>query len=195
MKHHHFARQHWLRVLVSALLVALNLTPVWAQEINLRFGFPCRFCPRPDLQIEPQAGRWKTWVLTNGAQFRLPEPPDGRAQQVELRDLMNRANRRDAATLNAISFWDSGPPAYRWNEIAVARLVRDGLSGPRSARILSLLNVAIYDATSPSGTRNTCIAARVRVRSIRPSLPPSPCPTARLIPANTRPRQRRRRPS
>ncbi len=144
-----FARQlnRWPRVLVVAILVSLNLTPVRAQElIPQRAAFPCRFCPRPGGQIEPHAGRWKTWALSSGSQFRLPPPPDGLAQIVEVGNLINRANRRDAAALDAISFWDAGPPGYRWNEIAANLLVNTKITGPRSARVLSLLNVAIYDA-------------------------------------------------
>ena len=141
-------RNRWHRCLVVAILISLNLAPVQAQDFPpQRAGFPCRFCPRPGLQIEPQAGRWKTWVITSGSQFRLPPPPDGLAQEVEIRDLITRASRRDAASLNAINFWDSGPPGYRWNEIAVNLLVKNNITGPRSARVLSLLNVAIYDAT------------------------------------------------
>lgn len=141
-----------LRVLLVAILCSLNLTPVRAQDASFsqqqRGAFPCLFCQRPShSQIEPQAGRWKTWVLSSGAQFRLPAPPDGLAQEVEIKNLITRAGRRDAAALNAISFWDGGPPGYRWNEFAIEQLVRNNLSGPRSARILSLLNVAIYDAT------------------------------------------------
>jgi hypothetical protein len=150
MKSFNFAcqRNRWHRVLVIAILISLNLTPVQAQDFTpQRAAFPCRFCPRPSSQIEPQAGRWKTWVLSSGSQFRLPAPPDGLAQEVEVRNLITRAGRRDAATLNTISFWDSGPPGYRWNEFAINQLVRNSISGPRSARILSLLNVAIYDAT------------------------------------------------
>ncbi len=140
-------RNRWLRVLVVTILISLNLMPIRAQELTpQRAAFPCYYCQRPGPQIEPNAGRWKTWVLTSGSQFR-PPPPDYLAQPVEVGNLINRANRRDAATLNAISFWDSGPPGYRWNEIAINRLVRDNIAGPRSARILSLLNVAIYDAT------------------------------------------------
>ena len=121
MKHNNFARQRnrWPRVLVVAMLISLNLTPVFSQDlIPPRPALPCRFCPRPGSQIEPQAGRWKTWVLNSGSQFRLPPPPDGLAQEIEIRSLITRAGRRDDTTLDAISFWDSGPPGYRWNEIA-----------------------------------------------------------------------------
>ena len=140
-------RNRWPRVLVVAILISLNLTPIRAQDLTQqRAAFPCYYCQRPGPQIEPQAGQWKTWVMTSGWQFRLA-PPDYLAQPVEVGDLIARSRRRDAATLNAISFWDAGPPGYRWNEIAINRLVRDNIAGPRSARILSLLNVAIYDAT------------------------------------------------
>jgi membrane-associated phospholipid phosphatase len=150
MKHSHFAGQHhcWLRVLLVTILISLHLPTIQAQEFNSEHGASSRRSgPRADPPIEPRAGRWKTWVLDSGSQFRLPPPPRRWAQEVEIRELRDRARQRDAAVLNAISFWDSGPPGYRWNEIAVNILVRDGITGPRSARILSLLNVAIYDAT------------------------------------------------
>ena len=150
MKRINFAcqRNRWIRVLVITLLISLNLTPIRGQDFTPeRAALPCRFCPRTGPQIEPQAGRWKTWVLTSGSQFRLPAPPDGLAQEVEIRNLITRASRRDATALGAISFWDSGPPGYRWNEIATNLLVKNNITGPRSARVLSLLNVAIYDAT------------------------------------------------
>ena len=140
--------RRWFRLFIVTGLISLNLAPIRAQEpAPQRAAFPCRFCPRPGGQVEPGAGKWKTWVLSSGAQFRLPAPPDGLDQEAELRLLMARAGRRDAAAMNAISFWEAGPPGYRWNEMAIERVVRNGISGPRNARILSLLNVAIYDAT------------------------------------------------
>src|SRR5262245_19549562 len=142
-------RNRWPRAFVAALLVLINLTPIQAQDLTgERQPLPCRFCSRPGpARIEPQAGQWKTWALTSGSQFRLPSPPGGLAQEVEIKDLITRANRRDTAALDAIGYWDSGPPGYRWNEFAIDQLVRNSVSGPRSARILSLLNVATYDAT------------------------------------------------
>src|SRR5262245_2045260 len=113
-------RKRWLKILVAAILVSLNLAPVRAQSFHmLRAGFPCQVgSPHRPSQIEPHAGRWKTWVLSSGSQFRLPPPPHGSAQVDEVRNLIARANQRDAAALSAISFWDAGPPGYRWNEIA-----------------------------------------------------------------------------
>jgi membrane-associated phospholipid phosphatase len=142
-------RTLWPRVFVAAIVVLLNLAPIQAQDlIGDRLQLPCRFCSRPGpTRIEPQAGQWKTWALTSGSQFRLPSPPGGLAQEVEIKELITRASRRDATALNAISFWDAGPPGYRWNEIAANLLVKNNITGPRSARVLSYLNVAIYDAT------------------------------------------------
>jgi membrane-associated phospholipid phosphatase len=110
--------------------------------------FPNRCRPQAP-QIEPQAGKWKTWVLSSGSQFRLTSPPDGLAQEIEIKNLITRAGRRAAAALAAISFWDAGPPGYRWNEIALNQVSKNNLTpnGPRIARIMALLNVAIYDAT------------------------------------------------
>src|SRR5262245_11956882 len=106
-------------------------------------------CRPPAPQIEPQAGSWKTWALSSGAQFRLTPPPRGLAQEIEIKSLIGRAGRRDASALAAISFWDAGPPGYRWNEIALNQVFKNNLAanGPRIARIMALLNVAIYDAT------------------------------------------------
>jgi membrane-associated phospholipid phosphatase len=142
-------RERWRTVFVAAIIVALNLAPVQAQYLTLQIAdFPCPAGRHHDsLRIEPRAGRWKTWVLSSGSQFRLPPPPRGVAQVVEIKNLITRANQRDAAALAAISFWDAGPPGYRWNELATNLLLSNNITGPRGARILSLLNVAIYDAT------------------------------------------------
>jgi hypothetical protein len=32
-------------------------------------------------QVEPNAGKWKTWVLSSGDQLRLPPPPDEAARE------------------------------------------------------------------------------------------------------------------
>ena len=53
---------------------------------------------------------------------------------------------RDAAALDQVSYWDSGAPGYRWNEIAIAQGLKDGIA-IAVYRVLALVNVAIYDAT------------------------------------------------
>jgi membrane-associated phospholipid phosphatase len=95
-------------------------------------------------QIEPDAGKWKTWVLTSGDQLRLPPPPDQEATRTEIAELKALAKQRNAAALERIKWWNAGPPGYRWTSIAIP-------PGPANAslhsRIMALLSVAIYDAT------------------------------------------------
>ena len=95
-------------------------------------------------QVEPKAGTWKTWVLTSGSQLRLPPPPDAAASQAEMDQLQQMESQRDAALLDRVNFWNAGPPGFRWNAIAIP-------PGPANAvlntRIMSLLSIAIYDAT------------------------------------------------
>jgi membrane-associated phospholipid phosphatase len=96
--------------------------------------------------IEPEAGSWKTWVLTAGDQLRPDPPPDETATQKELVRLQEMAADRDAAVLDRISYWNAGSPGYRWNELAMQQTVRSGMA-LESYRLMPLLNAAIYDAT------------------------------------------------
>src|ERR1700704_2090386 len=64
--------------------------------------------PRAAEQVEPLAGRWKTWVLTSGSQLRVSPPPDQAATTAELQELRLLATRRDAAARDRIGFWDTG---------------------------------------------------------------------------------------
>jgi hypothetical protein len=59
-----------MRVIMCALtlLVAGQLS-AHAQEAGL---------------IEPQAGTWKTWVISSATEFRVPRPPDRIATEKEL---------------------------------------------------------------------------------------------------------------
>src|SRR6516165_12745438 len=111
----------------------------WFLPIMLSLG-----CSVSSAQIEPNAGKWKTWVLTSGDQLRLPQPPDEAATRGEIAQLKDIAKQRDAETLERITWWNAGPPGYRWTTIAIP-------PGPANAslhsRIMALLSVAIYDAT------------------------------------------------
>src|SRR5262245_53149565 len=98
-------------------------------------------------QIEPRAGKWKTWVLKSGSDLRLPAPPDTASTQAELAELRTLAARRDDAVLARIRYWDAGSPAYRWSEIAVSRIPQSPVRGLNAARQIALVQVAIYNAT------------------------------------------------
>jgi membrane-associated phospholipid phosphatase len=98
-------------------------------------------------QQEPNAGAWKTWVLSSGQELRLAPPPDAATTASELEQLATLAAERDEAALEQIHYWDTGSPGFRWNELAVQHTLKNGIGGPRAARVMALLNVAIYDAT------------------------------------------------
>lgn len=99
-----------------------------------------------DSPIEPKAGTWKTWALASGSEMRLPAPPDQAATAAEMQTLKTMAAQRDAAALDQIAFWDAGAPSYRWVEATLNQIAKKPLSNPRNARLLSLVNVAMYDA-------------------------------------------------
>jgi hypothetical protein len=47
---------------------------------------------------------------------------------------------------NMINYWDAGSPSFRRNEFAVDQAIKNKLIGPAAARVMSSLNMAIYDA-------------------------------------------------
>ena len=100
----------------------------------------------PAAQIESNAGAWKPWLIKSGDQFRLPAPDDA-STNAELAELEAMAASRDAAALASITYWDTGSPAYRWNNLAIRHMLDNKIGGLRAARVLALLNVAIFDAT------------------------------------------------
>ncbi len=99
-----------------------------------------------DGMVEPKAGTWKTWIIPSGAALRPAAPPDQAATQAEIRQLKDIARHRDAAAMDVMTYWDTGAPSYRWNEIAVNEALKNALSWNFAGRHLALLNVAVYDA-------------------------------------------------
>ena len=69
-------------------------------------------------QVEPGAGKWKTWVIPSGDALRLPAPPDSTITATELLWVKECVTQRDQATLATIHFWDAGSPGYRWMQMA-----------------------------------------------------------------------------
>ena len=96
--------------------------------------------------VEPRAGAWKTWVVSPVSQRETPAPPGPRATREEVAELLSLQARRGKSQLETIRYWDSGPPSYRWNELAF-KTAADSKAGVVTERMLALLNVAIYDAT------------------------------------------------
>src|SRR5262245_36972065 len=77
-------------------------------------------------QIEPNAGNWKTWVISSGKDFRVPPPPDaaGTRGELEFMRLATAAYKTDARIPPQVAFWDGGSPGYRWMELINDRSLR-----------------------------------------------------------------------
>lgn len=128
----------WIRLTSWLLLVSLLITLSPASGASL--------AATTAGQVEPQAGKWQTWVLKSGSELRPDAPPDQAATKKELAELQNLVTQRDAKALDQIAYWDAGAPNYRWLEIAFAEAQKKALNTPRTYRLNALLNVAIYDA-------------------------------------------------
>jgi PAP2 superfamily len=97
-------------------------------------------------QPDAEAGKWQTWVLSSGSQFRLPPPPDDAATRIELERLRGMIASRDPAVRDRIAWWDSAAPAYRWNQIALDESLKAGLNANLASRRLALLHITLADA-------------------------------------------------
>ena len=102
--------------------------------------------PNAATMIEPEAGTWKTWLLTAGDQLRPEAPPDEAATQAELDRPESHGGRPRCCR--------SRPHRLLGRRITGLPLERDrhasdGAAGCRldSYRLMALLNAAIYDAT------------------------------------------------
>lgn len=90
---------------------------------------------------------YPTWLLDSGDQLRVDAPPDDAATASEIAELAAMAGERDEAALQQITYWNAGPPSYRWNQITVGAIGKRAIPGASSSRVLTLVHVSIYDAT------------------------------------------------
>jgi membrane-associated phospholipid phosphatase len=97
-------------------------------------------------QVEPGAGKWKTWVIPSGSALRLPAPPDSEITGTELRWVKECISQRDATTLSTVRYWDAGSPSYRWMKIAEGLIQSSGFSAPLQTRAFALVAAAMSDA-------------------------------------------------
>jgi hypothetical protein len=93
-------------------------------------------------QIEPAAGNWKTWFITSGKDWRLPQPS---AYKQEIAQVLSRQQNLDAAGLQQILYWNAGAPGYRWQEMISKLWMTDTTYNGALSNML--LGVATYDAT------------------------------------------------
>ena len=102
-------------------------------------------------QIEPNAGKWRTWVISSGKDFRAAPPPGSSETRAELKSLADLISHNDAQIKQQIKFWDAGAPAYRWLDMIHARhfagITTTPANSPYPHRVYTYVAQAIYDAT------------------------------------------------
>jgi membrane-associated phospholipid phosphatase len=97
-------------------------------------------------QVEPDAGKWKTWVIGSAADYRVA-PPVSQDITQELSEVQDWISQRTPAVMTRIAFWDAGPPAYRWIQTAANEVASHNLAGPYGTRAMALVAAAVNDAT------------------------------------------------
>ena len=105
------------------------------------------FIEKNGRSIEPRAGRWRTWVISSGKDYRVPPPPGPAETRGELRNLANLIRQNDATTRDRIEFWDAGAPAYRWLDLVSTRVLAGQTVSAYPHRVYTYLALAMYDAT------------------------------------------------
>jgi len=97
--------------------------------------------------IEPNAGTWRTWVVSSGADYRVPPPPGAAGTQAELRALAELVSHNDGQARQQITFWDAGAPAYRWIDLLNARALAGAPTTAYMHRVYAYVALAMHDAT------------------------------------------------
>lgn len=129
-------------------------------------------------QTEPGAGKWKTWFISSGKDYRLPAPA---SYKTEVAEVISRQKNPDSATRQQIRFWNAGAPNYRWQEMMSKLWSVD--TGKYGALANMLLGTATYDAiiaawdTKYAYNRPRPFAADSRIKAYvpKPENPSYPC--------------------
>ncbi|HWS89551.1 MAG TPA: phosphatase PAP2 family protein [Pyrinomonadaceae bacterium] len=102
---------------------------------------------RSNNPVEPDAGGWRTWVISSGRDYRVPPPPGPSETQAELRQLAELVGQNDEEARRQIAYWDAGAPAYRWMELINNRLLAGTPTTSYPHRVQAYVALAMYDAT------------------------------------------------
>ena len=99
------------------------------------------------VQIEPHAGKWRTWAISSGRDYRVPAPPGQKETKAELKQLAEIMCHNNAQVEQQIAFWDAGAPAYRWIDLINERILAGTPTTLYSHRVYTYVAQAMYDAT------------------------------------------------
>jgi membrane-associated phospholipid phosphatase len=138
-QHHRFPKIRRVSMTAQKTILLLVLVPL-ALALALR-------AEQPSGQIEPNAGEWKTWVISSGKDYRVPEPPNPAQTRAELRDLHELISHNTGEIAQQITYWDAGAPAYRWIDLIDARALAGVAITAYPHRVYTYVAQAMYDAT------------------------------------------------
>jgi membrane-associated phospholipid phosphatase len=124
--------QKFIRQLIFVFL-ALGVTVPLSAQINR--------------QIEPNAGNWRTWIISSAKDYRVPAPPGPAETSTELSALSELIRFNNAQTNQQIKFWDAGAPAYRWIDLISERQLAGTPTTAYIHRVYAYVALAMYDAT------------------------------------------------
>ncbi|MEB3198663.1 MAG: phosphatase PAP2 family protein [Candidatus Sericytochromatia bacterium] len=97
--------------------------------------------------MEPLAGSWRPWLLTDPAAYSLPRPPfPGEPGFQAGLDEVETVGRNLTAEQKAIALkWNLDAPAAQWNDIIRPLVRAHGLNTPRAARVLGYAHALMAD--------------------------------------------------
>jgi hypothetical protein len=136
----------------------------------------CLLLIQAKAQLEPNAGKWKTWLISSVAAYRLPAP--GKA---EVAQVLARQQKLSAQDRQKIAFWNAGGPVYRWQETMNALWMTEvKYTGTLS---FMLNGVSMYDATIAAWDskytyrrpRPFEVDKRIKLLAPQPNSPSYPC--------------------
>jgi hypothetical protein len=129
-------------------------------------------------QVEPNAGTWKTWFISSGKEYRLPEPT---SYKKEIAEILEKQKTMDSATRQQITYWSAGAPGYRWQNLMMSLWPTD--TSANGVLAFMLVGVASYDATIAAWNtkyafnRPRPFAADKKIQALipKPESPSYPC--------------------
>jgi membrane-associated phospholipid phosphatase len=102
---------------------------------------------RSGSQVEPGAGKWKTWWIASGSAYRVPPPPSAAETRAELQTLREMAGQVDETKRQQIAHWNAGAPVYRWMDMLERKTERGEALTAHPHRVYAYVAMAMYDAT------------------------------------------------
>jgi membrane-associated phospholipid phosphatase len=116
------------------------------------------------------------WLAESATDLgRPPPPPEAKSELAELKALVNYRSTLD---VERILWWNTGGPAYRWNEIAIEEMLDRFVTTLPATRALTLIHTAIDDAVAAAWV------AKQTIKRPRPSRVDPSIVTAISVPEN-----------